>query len=310
MDRSTVQYSDQSPGPPFILAAQPLSGDYRTVIRVCPHADLHGGHPGRAGTVHHPQVAGGQQDALAGQLTHRERLVHDLRVVVRPPLVPVAVQERLDPDLGLAGQGGGLATRLDLSLTEQVRVYRRLMLHQLGVLAPLADRVLVPVVAGNHDEITRQWATRPSDSWAIDGASAVADALAAQRAYRHVQFLFPADEELSVTVDVGPEDSPLVLGFTHGHVCGSTPNQVIPWWTRQSHGRQQAGEADVLFTGHWHHLRTEFTGGGRTWIMIPALDGGSEYYRRRTGEDTPAGMLSVWLTPGRGCGWEGLTIHA
>lgn len=211
---------------------------------------------------------------------------------------------------GVVSQGGKLATRLDLSPTEQIRVYRRLVAYQIAVLAPLCDELLVMVVPGNHDQTSRQFATKPGDSWAIEGMSAVADALSERAAYSYVQFLFPGGEELALAVNVGTDDVPLVLGLVHGDVCGSTSNQVIPWWTKQAHGRQAVGEADILITGHWHHLRCEFTGGNKTWVQAPALDGGSDYFRRSKGEDTPAGMLTMWLTPGSGCGWTDLKVHS
>ena len=66
----------------------------------------------------------------------------------------------------------------------------------------------------------------------------------------------------------------------------------------------------MLVSAHFHHLRVEHTGGSRTWLQIPALDGGSPWYRRRTGEDAPTGLVSVELTPGAGQGWKGLTVHS
>lgn len=209
---------------------------------------------------------------------------------------------------GIISQGGRLATRLDVSVTEQVRIYRRLMLHMIAELAPEATHVIVPVLPGNHDETTRQFATDVIDSWAVEGASAVQDALELAGRYSHVKFLYPKPEELVVTLDVGTEDKPFVLGFTHGHLAGS-PARALDWWKGQSHGRQLAGQADMLFTGHFHHLRVEATGGGRTWVQIPAFDGGSNWFRRSKGEDEPAGLVSLWVTPGEGNGWEGLTVH-
>lgn len=209
---------------------------------------------------------------------------------------------------GIVSQNGKLALRLDLSVTEQVRLYRRLMLHQIATLAPYAAEVIVPVVPGNHDETWRMLQTAVDDSWAIEGASAVADALQLSGQYGHVKFLFPDPEELAITLDIGASE-PYVLAFTHGHLAAQ-PGKIIDWWKGQSHGRQAVGRADMLFTGHFHHLRIENTGGNRTWVQIPALDGGSEYYRRKHGEDVPAGMMSMWLTPGSGSGWEGLTIHS
>lgn len=209
---------------------------------------------------------------------------------------------------GIVSQGGRLATRLDTSVTEQVRIYRRLMLHQVATLAPLAKHVIVPVVPGNHDETTRMFATKPNDSWAIEGASAVEDALALSGKYPHVSFLYPQDEHLTISLEVGTPEHPFRLAFAHGHQAGS-PNKSLDWWKDMSFGRQHSGLSDLLMTGHFHHLRVEATGGGRTWLQIPALDGGSNWYRERKGADEPAGMVSMWVTPGQGNGWDRLSVH-
>jgi hypothetical protein len=210
---------------------------------------------------------------------------------------------------GLVSQGGKLVTRLDISITEQVRVYRRLLTHIIAELSPYARRVIVPVLPGNHDETYRVVQTPVTDSWAIEGASAVADAMADNPKYQHVKFVFPETEELVITLNVGTMSKPYVLAFTHGHLA-KAPNSMENWWGKQSFGRQQAGNADMLFTGHFHHLRLEQMGTGRTWIQCPALDGGSDWFRRIDGADATSGMLSMWVTPGKGLGWEGMTVHS
>lgn len=230
---------------------------------------------------------------------------------VREQLIDVGGVDRLilpwlgDCIEGLVSQGSRNVARLDITVTEQVRLYRRLMLHQIETLGTYASNVLIPVVPGNHDETFRQQTMPITDSWAIEGASAVADALKLSGAHDHVQFVFPEEEEGVITVDIGG----LVLGFTHGHLFGTTPNNAVKWWQGQSHGRQAVGQADILVSAHWHHLRVEHNGGNRMWIQIPALDGGSDWFRRQRGDDIPAGMLTMWLTPGEGTGWRDLRIH-
>src|SRR5262249_8020440 len=54
---------------------------------------------------------------------------------------------------GITSQGGRLPN--DIHVTEQVRVVRRLLIHFFGRLAPMADKVLVLTVPGNHDEARR-----------------------------------------------------------------------------------------------------------------------------------------------------------
>jgi hypothetical protein len=122
---------------------------------------------------------------------------------------------------GIVSQGGRLATRLDVSVTEQVRIYRRLLLHQIATLAPYAEHVVVVVVPGNHDETTRQFATDPIDSWAIEGASAVQDALVMSDRYRHVSFVYPEAENLVASLNIGTDDNPFILAFAHGHRASS-----------------------------------------------------------------------------------------
>lgn len=210
---------------------------------------------------------------------------------------------------GLVSQRGRLVASLDLTITQQVRAYRRLMMHQLGVLAPRAIKVIIPVLPGNHDEAYREQSMPVHDSWAIEGASAVADWMDGRPGYEHVEFVFPDPDELGITINVGTEAVPYVISFHHGHKA-STPAGIIPWWMKQSHGRQHAGKADMLVTAHFHHLRAEHTGGNRTWLQIPALDGGSDWYRHHSGEEAVTGMVSVEITPGRGQGWRNLTVHS
>lgn len=274
----------------------PPTNTHDNRIFVVPIADLQAG-----------KMDGGGTAALVdrfGRITAevRDRLVRDggAQTLVIPVLG--------DCIEGIVSQGGKLVTRLDISITEQVRVYRRLLLHLIGELASLAQHIIVVVLPGNHDETYRIVSTPTHDSWAIEGASAVEDALSLSGRFDHVRFVYPGDEELVITLNVGTEVKPYVLGFTHGHLA-KAPNSVGTWWGNQAFGKQHGGNADMLFTGHFHHLRVENMGSGRTWIQAPALDGGSDWFRRTHGSEEPTGMISLWVTPGQGLGWEGLTIH-
>lgn len=208
---------------------------------------------------------------------------------------------------GLVSQGGRNVARLDISITEQVRVYRRLFLHQVAILSPWAEQVLIPVVGGNHDEAFRDQVQSPNDSWAIEGASAVADALALAEQFEHVKFLFPEPERWGVTVNVASEESPYIIHFEHGHKARAS-NKMIDWWKGQTHGRQPAGAADMLITAHWHNFQINSTGGDRWWFQLPAMDGGSDWYRDKTGEDSTAGVLAMDIVGGQ-AGWSDLKLY-
>lgn len=208
---------------------------------------------------------------------------------------------------GIVSQNGRNIAYLDLPITAQVRVYRRLMMHQIVTLSPYAKQVLIPVVPGNHDETTRQQIMPATDSWAIEGASAAADYFQGREGFEHLSWAFPDAGEPHLALKVADE---LTLGFTHGHITGSNPAKLIDWWKGQSHGRQSIGEADILVSAHWHHLKITQTGGGRTHIQVPAMDGGSAWYRHKTGEEVHTGQITVDLTPGIGPGWTNLKFYA
>lgn len=201
---------------------------------------------------------------------------------------------------GMNSQGGKHIWRTDLDLTSQIRIYRRLLAHMVKQFAPHADRVIVPAIPGNHDEAVRvgnSMATTYTDSFALDAASAVADALAEHPDFKHVSFVFPKYDTLTVTLDINGT----VVGFAHGHQCRG---KAIDWWKNMAHGQQDIGEASLLITGHYHHLKVEQTG-AKTWIQAPALDGGSTWFENSTGQAAPAGMLTLLVGNGR---WDDLRV--
>lgn len=202
---------------------------------------------------------------------------------------------------GTESQGSRLLARLDLTVTEQVRVYRRLMLRQVKDYLDAGARVRVAVVPGNHDEAKRvgdQMATRYDDSWAVEGAAAVADALDAAGYGEQVAFVFPGRDELTITLDV----SGTVVGLLHGH---QTKGKMQTWLASQSLGRQAVGHStDLVISGHYHYLKVEQIG-PVTHVQVPALDGGSQWWKHRHGLDAPPGMVSLLVEGG---GWNGLEI--
>lgn len=194
---------------------------------------------------------------------------------------------------GNESQGGGNVARNDATLTESVRIYRHLMLHQIKTFAPYAERIVVPVVPGNHDEphrIAGKMASRYDDSWAIEGASAVAMAVGENPNLGHVSFMFPGRDELVLVLDIGGT----ITALAHGHQFG---RDVDKWWANQAHGMQPAGDATLLLAGHLHHYVHRDTG-SKTFIQIPALDGGSTWFRHRYGANAPSGI--AWAVIGGG----------
>ena len=249
------------------------------------------------------KIDGGGTDEIISNVLHKTDLaverLKELRKAGRD-INQIYLPQLGDCIEGMNSQGGKHIWRTDLDLTSQIRIYRRLLLHMVKQFAPLADKVIVPAIPGNHDEAVRvgnSMGTSYTDSFALDAASAVQDALADRDDFAHVKFVFPKYDTLTVTLDVVGT----VVGFAHGHQCRG---KAVDWWMKMAHGQQDIGEASLLLTGHYHHLKVEQTG-AKTWIQAPSLDGGSTWFENSTGQAAPAGMLTLTVGNGK---WDDLRI--
>jgi predicted phosphodiesterase len=192
---------------------------------------------------------------------------------------------------------------VELSMTEQVRLVRRLMMKMVQAYAPLANEIIVAAVPGNHDQAVRNGAGKSStnwaDSWAIDIASTIHDAIELNpAAYGHVKVYVPEGNDPELTLDV----CGTLVGMAHGHTF---KRDIAAWWAGQALGGRQIGEAQLLLAGHLHHLRVHDFAPERTYIQIPALDSGSEWFAHSTGLDAPPGIVT--LTVGKG-GWADFQV--
>lgn len=192
--------------------------------------------------------------------------------------------DHVEGNVSQSGRLQGLAAS-DLGLTEQTRVARRLLLAQIKAFAPLAERVIVPVVNGNHDEVTRQVAADPSDGWNVEIASAVQDACAENDALSHVEFRFPEKSHQTLAIDI----CGTMLGLFHGHQTG---NNVMKYLSEQSAGQTALGMCDLWISGHYHSFKSMDIG-GRFWVQAPTTDPGSAWFRDRHGLESPPGVLTM-----------------
>lgn len=199
---------------------------------------------------------------------------------------------------GMVSQGGANTWRTTLTTTEQVRLYRRLLIEQVKAFSAVTDRLVVAGVPGNHDEAHRPLHTY-GDSWAIDAIAAVRDALDLAGTYEHVTMHAPARDELTLTLDV----CGTIVGIAHGHQWRA--GQHNTWWAKQAHGRQPIGDADLMLSGHLHHLRIEATGSDKTFVQVPALESGSQWWKHRTGEWGQPGIVTAVVGGGS---WSSLEV--
>ena len=189
---------------------------------------------------------------------------------------------------GTTSQNGRLQGQAasDLGITEQTRVARRLLLAQVKALAPLVDRLVIPVVNGNHDEATRQVVTDPADGWNVEIASAVQDICAENPELAHVEFRYPSNGHQTLTIDINGT----MLGIFHGHQANQ--NNVLKYLSQQAAGQTALGGADIWISGHFHNFRTMDIG-ERLWVQAPTTDPGSEWFRDRAGMESKPGLLTM-----------------
>lgn len=205
---------------------------------------------------------------------------------IAPGIIVLALPgDHVEGNTSQNGRLQGLAAS-DLGLTEQVRVARRLLLAQIKAFAPLVGRVIVPVINGNHDEVTRQVAADPADGWNVEIAASVQDICAENPELSHVEFRYPSSGHQTLTIDIDG----CMLGLFHGHQASQ--NNVMKFLSGHAAGQTALGGADVWVSGHYHNFRTMDVG-NRLWIQAPTTDPGSEWYRDRSGMESNPGLLTM-----------------
>ncbi|WP_411120626.1 hypothetical protein [Streptomyces sp. x-19] len=190
---------------------------------------------------------------------------------------------------GFQSQGGANLWRTPLTLTEQIRLTRRVMLHAALTLAPLAERVTMAAVPGNHGEAVRvagKGVTRYDDSHDTEALISVRDALELNpELFGHVECFVPDTDELTVTVDC----SGTVVTHAHGHQW--RPGKHWEWWRGQAFNKESAmHQADLLLAGHLHHEFVD-TDGPRTFIQPPAMESESTWWRHAKGTTGAPGLV-------------------
>jgi hypothetical protein len=247
---------------------------------------------------------GGTPELIARVAEKFDRLqdhIRDLQAVGRP------VDSAYWMDAGDCVEGQqNVAAQIgtnDLTMTEMVRLHRRLTFDGLKRLARQFDSVTAAVCASNHAQhrVNGKMVGPPTDDWGIETMQQVADAFAVNEgAFGHVKFILPETWQETVSVDVAGT----VVGLSHGHQVRN-PSKVVDWWRGQTFGEQPVAAARILLTGHFHHFRAEEVGSGKLWVQAPALDNGSSWYSNWSGDDSRAGLLVFSVGPD---GWSDLVI--
>jgi len=201
--------------------------------------------------------------------------------------------------------------QVELDYREQARLVRRMLVEMLSEWVKLAPNMQVACVPANHGERRKngKMFTNWGDNTDVEVFEVVREALAHNPdVFGHIWWAIP-DQEQFVTIDV----CGTIIGIVHGHQFrnGSGPQgKAMNWWKNMAMNRTAVGDADVLVSGHFHHLQVMGEGvadspKGRTWMQCPALDCGSEWWEHMGGAPTQQGTLTFTADAN---GWDNLKV--
>lgn len=177
----------------------------------------------------------------------------------------------------------------DLDQTEQIRVWRRILMRWIRALAPLTPDLQVIGVPSNHCRVRKGKAPQGKalDDWGIEVIAQVSDICEENpERYGHVTFTVPeAHQEHVLLTLVGGQ----VLGVVHGHQKNSP--DALPGWIKST-GRRGLAQADIVIAGHFHHLRVIAFGDCQWLFVSPTNDNGSSWYTPSSGERSEPAVLT------------------
>jgi hypothetical protein len=191
--------------------------------------------------------------------------------------------------------GGNPAFTNDLSLSQQMdlagtELYRFIEVMQRH------GRVDVVCIPSNHTQWRsgKQQLGRAGDDLGLFVHKQTRKVVEAAGIDAH--WTFPGDYDESVVLDVLGTG----LGVVHGNQFSS--GRAVDWWQKQQHGGMPTARADILLTGHYHHLtvlpsgRNPNTGRQKWWLQACTTDNGSAWFRNVGAGDSDAGLLVFDIT--------------
>ncbi len=178
----------------------------------------------------------------------------------------------------------------DLSVPEQIRVFRRLALEAIKTVAPHTQRVYYVSVPSNHGAHRTGYkspgGTVDAD-FGLEISYQIEDAIAESNLRGRVEFVRPEPLEETAVLRWGGT----TLAFAHGHQSGGVFGHG-KWWGNMDHGRMPGWDADILVTGHFHTQAVYQSGNGRWVVATASSDPGSDWFTNRTGESATRGMTT------------------
>ena len=190
---------------------------------------------------------------------------------------------------------------VELSLIEQYALARSMIMKTVDTFLPLADKITHCGVPGNHGEMSRSGKGQVFTD-RLDNS----DTMHLQICREIMSANPDRYSKVEVNIPEGFHQTVIIKGkkvsFTHGHMTGGSgnpENKIENWWKGQMYGWLPAGDAEILVTAHYHHLRMKQQG-DRTWFQCPSIDASIDF-TERTGLWSHPGVLSFTISDK---GWD------
>ena len=191
---------------------------------------------------------------------------------------------------GNQSQNGRNFYRSDLTVSEQLRVFRRMLLRTIDTFIE-APSIVVGIVNGNHDDIQRFQTTDASDGHATESAIAVAEAMELNPdRYGHVKLFVPGKDSDHLVLEANGTNFVLI----HGHQWSR--GKAMEWWEKQTFNNHPAGSAHILIHGHEHEFQIS-SRRDRLVITTPALESESTWFKQKQGAVGRRGVLTFITKP-------------
>lgn len=213
---------------------------------------------------------------------------------------------------GFENTAGQMRTN-DRSIMDQIDLAITLEELFISTLSDHCSSVKATSIPSNHAAWRRykDYLGTPSDDWGIFSMKQI------ERLYEHtgrdnVEFFYPKPFKKSLVIPVGTDYR---LGVAHGDEV-TNPDRIPDWWGKQVHGGMPLATADVLLTGHFHHVRIQPSGRRdeelderqKWWIQAPTMDNGSSWWANRSTGDSDPGLLVFNMNEKTGFDLQSVTI--
>lgn len=194
---------------------------------------------------------------------------------------------------------------VELNMRDQAKVIRRSLFEIINQLAPLAPKIIVAAVGGNHGENRgngNKYFTDKADNGDVAVFEQVYDIFHSNPngAYDHLDWRIP-EADLAIDMDL----SGYPVAATHGHIprpAGGAIPALWKWWEKQALGRFYPGVAssNLLLVGHFHHFNVKEQL-NRTIMVAPSLTDVSDYFGDSQGVMSSPGTLTLTVDKD---GWD------